>query len=248
MDLNDVVNRKNKVIEKVDNYIEELINNDGNKNTNKASIFSYWLEDYISFLEAEKTFKPEKLKRYKRGEVIKVHLGYNVGSEEGGLHYCIVVEKNNSLYSPVITVVPLTSVKKKTDLSSLRPSSIYLGDEIYTNLYSKLRTYINSAYEQLDGLKDLQNQFDENINSLNSRKTLLSKIIRAEKDISVAENIKNEIDKMKQGSIALVNQITTISKIRIYDPKGRRGVLSDIRISNEKLDLIDRAIIDKLTK
>ena len=46
--------------------------------------------------------------------------------------------------------------------------------------------------------------------------------------------MKNEIKNMKKGSIALVNQITTISKIRIYDPKRNDDVLSKIRLSNEK--------------
>lgn len=54
--------------------------------------------------------------------------------------------------------------------------------------------------------------------------------------------IKNEVDKMKRGSIALVGQIRTISKIRIYDPKTNMDVLSNIKLSNEKLDLIDEAI------
>ena len=33
------------------------------------------------------------------------------------------------------------------------------------------------------------------------------------------EKIEKEIAQMKEGSIALINQITTVSKIRIYDPK-----------------------------
>ena len=51
------------------------------------------------------------LRRYKRGEIVKVHLGFNVGSEEGGLHYAVVLDKNNAKSSPVITIIPLTSVK-----------------------------------------------------------------------------------------------------------------------------------------
>ena len=44
---------------------------------------------------------------------------------------------------------------------------------------------------------------------------------------------------MNKGSIALVSQITTISKIRIYDPKTNFDILSKIKLSNENLDLID---------
>ena len=52
---------------------------------------------------------------------------------------------------------------------------------------------------------------------------------------------------MKKGSIALVNQITTVSKIRIYDPKTDHDILSNIRLSDEKLDLIDQEIAKKFT-
>ena len=55
--------------------------------------------------------------------------------------------------------------------------------------------------------------------------------------------MKKEITKMKTGSIALVGQIRTISKIRIYDPKTNFDVLSNVKLSNEKLDLIDHEII-----
>lgn len=33
---------------------------------------------------------------------------------------------------------------------------------------------------------------------------------------------------MKEGSIALVNQITTVSKMRIFDPRNLKGVLAGI--------------------
>ena len=54
--------------------------------------------------------------------------------------------------------------------------------------------------------------------------------------------MRTEIQKMKKGSIALTRQITTISKIRIYDPKTSHDVLSGVRLSNEKLDAIDNAV------
>lgn len=49
---------------------------------------------------------------------------------------------------------------------------------------------------------------------------------------------------MKKGSIALIDQITTISKQRIfYD-----GVLKNVKLSDESLDLIDLNIKKYLTK
>lgn len=48
-----------------------------------------------------------------------------------------------------------------------------------------------------------------------------------------------EINKMKQDSIALINQITTISKQRFYDDI----IWRKIRLSNDSLDLVDSYII-----
>ncbi len=59
--------------------------------------------------------------------------------------------------------------------------------------------------------------------------------------------MRAEVLKMRVGSLALVNQITTVSKIRIYDPKTDHDVLSGIKLSNEKLDLIDKEIIKLYT-
>ena len=55
-------------------------------------------------------------------------------------------------------------------------------------------------------------------------------------------NIENEIKKMNKGSIAMVSQITTISKQRIYDPQKTGDILSGLRISDESLDLINEKI------
>lgn len=49
---------------------------------------------------------------------------------------------------------------------------------------------------------------------------------------------------MKEGSIALVNQITTISKMRIFDPRNIRGVLSGVSLSEENMEKINQKIKD----
>ena len=76
---------------------------------------------------------------------------------------------------------------------------------------------------------------------------LVDKINATVTEIELIQRMRSEILKMKRGSIALVNQITTVSKIRIYDPKTDHDILSNIKLSNEKLDLIDKEIIKKLT-
>ena len=56
--------------------------------------------------------------------------------------------------------------------------------------------------------------------------------------------MEKEISKMKEDSIALINQITTISKQRIYKDLLTRNV----KLSNKALDLIDEKIIKYFTK
>ena len=222
---------KEKALAKMEHYIDSLINSPDSKTRGKADKLSYWLEDWSTFLDFESRFSPSSLRRYKRGEIIKVHLGYNIGSEEGGLHYCVVVEKNNSKNSPVITVVPLTSVKKKSDVDHLHKGCIYLGNELYTGLVSKI-TYIQRPLEKK--VFDLKKEVDATYKT-------------HPEDMHKFQRMRNEINKAKLGSIALVGQITTISKIRIYDPKTNFDILSNVKLSNEKLDRIDQEIISNFT-
>lgn len=63
-----------------------------------------------------------------------------------------------------------------------------------------------------------------------------------EKEQKELLKLKKEVSKMSKGSVALINQITAISKLRIYDPKTKKDPLSGIRLSSESLDSIDKAI------
>lgn len=59
-------------------------------------------------------------------------------------------------------------------------------------------------------------------------------------ELEYLNKIGQEISQMKEGSIALINQITTVSKIRIFDPRNLRGVLSGISLSEESMIKINR--------
>lgn len=243
----ELVEHRDEALLKVTEYINSLIASKNPKIQKKADKFSYWLKDYITFLNFENEFVPEKMRRYKRGEILKVHLGYNIGSEEGGLHYCVVIDKNNSIYSPVISVVPLTSVKPWTDLDNLHKTEVYLGNELFTNLSSKISLCnkqinedLQSLEKALDSLIEIEQSNKSNIiQQISELKIKIDKVKRSRKLLG---EMKNEVQKMKKGSIALVNQLTTISKIRIYNPKTNEDVLSNIKLSNEKLDAIDNKI------
>lgn len=223
----------NQVLENINNHIDLSVRQfkkfmcsylDNPKTIYKADKLAYWLQDYNRFLSFEDSFNPSYLKTYKRGDIIKVNLGYNIGNEEGGLHYCIVVDKHNKQSSGVLTVIPLTSFKNK----KIHFSSVFLGDEIYKNFKNK--------YDAL--LLELSNK----INSINVNDSTSEEIQSALDDLSFIKKMDEEMLKMKKGSVALVSQITTISKQRIYDPQKNGDILSGLRLSDESLDLINDKI------
>ena len=244
---------RNKALTNLQKYMDSLP-------IEKGAILAYWVNDYARFLSKEASFDPKKLIRYDRGSIVKVHLGYRIGSEEGGLHYAVVMDIKNDLSSPIATVIPLTSLKAGTDVEHLHPSRVYLGSEIYNTLNSKCVTHLDEVTKEYEGIS-------AEIETLNSMKNdteaeyspkkeeeLRIKIeeIRSKRKIAKVKlnncrKMAAEIEKMKQGSIALVGQITTVSKIRIYDPLYPSDVLSNIRLSPGSMDILDAKIRELFT-
>ena len=125
-------------------------------------------------------------------------------------------------------MIPLTSKKKnKTYLNS----SVNLGKELYNILkynLSKENDKLNNLLKELEKLDDIP----ENIQN----------VIKIEQ--KYIDKMNKEISKMKQDSIALINQITTISKQRLFDDI----ILRKVHLSSNSLDLIDTHIVKYFTK
>ena len=160
-----------------------------------SHLLSYWINDFANYHDEEKTFNTTKLITFKRGRIIKANLGFNIGNELGGLHYCIVINKFDNPKNGTLTVVPLTSKKNK----KYPHSSVDLGNEIYTilnSLYSKEIEKLSNKYKDIWSLpSEMSKQFTS--------------------DYEYVKKIKDEISKMKVGSVALINQVTTIYYRRI---------------------------------
>ena len=241
-------------IEKLDAYMDSV-------DPKKKKLLAYWIQDYVRFLKKEESFDPQQLIRYKRGAVVKAHLGYRIGSEEGGLHYAVVMDVQTSQKSPVVTVIPLTSVKPGKDIERLHPSQVYLGDEIYQSLSEKLDNAIVEIEEIRQSLilrlekmiKDEKASSESDTGARRIERRVSMDLL--EKELEVwerkryhAQKMSDEIGTMKRGSIALVGQITTISKIRIYDPLYPTDTLSKIRLSDNSLTKLDEKIKNLFTK
>ena len=163
-------------------------------------------------------------------------MGFNIGSELGGLHYCVVLNKYDNPYSKVLNVIPLTSKKDNKKYDS--KACIDLGDEIYTLLNNKFEKDLKECEKELQTVKDIltatpSSSQNERLNSLSMKLMYLGKI-------------KEELQKMKHGSIAKIDQITTVSKIRIFNTKN--NILLGITATDQTLDLIDSKIKKLYTK
>ena len=109
MDKNELTKNINRAKHKLNSILSKYSKSNDTKLNKKANLLSYWLVDYLKMIEREQIFDPHRLKKYKRGDILKAHLGFNIGHEEGGLHYVVVVSNTNANSSDLLTVVPLTS-------------------------------------------------------------------------------------------------------------------------------------------
>ena len=269
----DVIQNKKSAIRALNKQLEYYINDPSGNHLKKANLISYWLKDYVRMINYEEKFNPTRNIAYKRGNIIKLNFGFNIGSEYGGLHYAVVLDKHNAHHSPVVTVVPLTSIKQD---KTIHENNIFLGNDIYRLLKIKHDTVQKALLEEQAELKSmitivgtlvsLTEKTTAEANALHAQeKPFDKKLLEAMQELEIAqqmlddltikrnennekiinlEKIEKEISQMKEGSIALINQITTVSKIRIYDPKNLNGVLSGITLSQEQMEKINNKIKD----
>ena len=159
--------------------------------------------------------------------------------ELGGLHYCIVLNKDDKPSFGTLNIIPLTSIK---DNKKYYNNTVNLGNEIYTILYNKFQKNFNTTFDKLSSISN------NKIDNYEDIKDELEQIPILSQEIELLKKFEKEVTKMKKGSIALVSQITTISKQRIYDPKTSSDILSNLRVSNNTLDLIDSKIKELFLK
>ena len=234
-DKNEVIKNKKQAIRSINRLLEAHLKKvpEGNttendSNLKKVNLLSYWIDTYCRFIKKEKTFDSSKLKVYKRGEIIQADLGFRIGCEEGGLHYAVVLNKKDSPYSEVLTILPLSSKKPTTKNNRY---CIDLGNEIYDKLHEK---YLEEFHNSIKDVKASKT-------TVTAGETIT---ITVKIDMTEADKVQKEIDLMKPGSIGLASQITTISKIRITKPLRYSDPFSGIRLSDDSMDLIDNKICE----
>jgi len=210
---------------------------------NKSAVtLAYWLKDYVRLLRRETT-APASYRRYGRGCVVSVNLGFRIGHEEGGLHYAIVLDKYDTTQNSTLTVLPLTSLKSKVDVQHLFYKHLFLDNEITDAIYEKLRQSSEKLTAELERLNaewsKLVSSSERDAQKISQYEQELQRV--GDKNQVVRKQL-TKVAKMKSGSIALADQIVTISKLRIYDPCSSRDLLHGIKVSDGTMDKIDAKI------
>lgn len=263
----DIIQNKKEAIREVNKLLENYINAPEGRYLKKANLISFWLKSYTQMIRFEESFRPEKNIAYKRGNVVKINFGFNIGSEYGGLHYGIVLDNKNDHRSPVVTIIPLTSAKSD---AKVHHNSVFLGNELYKTLKLKYDTVSKALQTEGKDISEMQEALSclmaaaktpadkggeapclsEQPHTSQFQAIQRLENVLAEKKRHNSEQqeylrkIGDEITNMKEGSIALVNLITTVSKIRIFDPRNLKGVLAGVSLSAESMEKLNQKVME----
>jgi mRNA-degrading endonuclease toxin of MazEF toxin-antitoxin module len=220
-DINNSNDLKNAV-KQIQSDIYEITINKMNYTLSRKLVF--WLDTWFNrYLPDEKTFEYDGLMRYERGMMVKADLGFKVGSEEGGLHYALVVENDNSIQNKTVMVVPLSSLEL-----SKNPEEIDIKYEVFLG-FAICKEEIEKISKKIDDNKDKIHTLKNNVRNY---------------EFIEKENLKliNQLNNYQKGSIALVNQMCALSKMRIHFPKNRKDELGSFRLDSHKLNEVDKKI------
>lgn len=221
------------VLKKYINYIKNKMQTD----YKRAALFVYWLDEYLKYVKAEKSFNPSHNITYKRGQIVFVNFGYRIGTELGGNHYAIVLDTKNSRYANTVTVVPLKSKKDKISKYA-QVYHVSLGYTIGKMIYNKS---LDIQAEYLEQAKELAAAAPSTPAAKKEYKAKNAKINRL---LRLTEETMNFAEKMnKKESVADTGQIITISKQRIITPCKPQEPLANIVLPEELLALIDERLL-----
>ena len=251
----EIIQNKKLSMRLLNNLLEGYIADD--TKLRKADLLCKWIKDYVAFIGFEEKFDPCKNISYRRGDIVKVNFGFNIGAELGGVHYAVVIDNKNDRASNTVTVIPMSSIKDNSNISRF---DLNIGSEFYNTMAAKYDSLLKEMCSHRDELIEIFKEikyyvggsFDNNIVQeenpdqipvTDSSFTKLNDKIRLlNKDITILEKNRYEIGMMKGGSIIKPKQIRTISKMRIWIPKTPKDPLYGVKLSDSTMDKLNEKI------
>ena len=126
----------NKTIDKIDiackNYKD--LKNSG---ISKYMKIDNWLYKESNIFKTEIKEIKKRYPKFRRGEIIKVDFGINIGCELSNTHFAIVLNADDNFYTDNITILPITSKKgyKRISLGKLLEKAIPNTDKYNLQCY-----------------------------------------------------------------------------------------------------------------
>ena len=119
-----------------------------NKSDNeKFKNLDIWLKKESNIFKREITYIPTKFMKYKKGTIVKVDFGLNIGAELSNIHFAITMDNDDNIYKETISVIPLTSKQGKSRLD--------LGSLIFDEFINKMNKEIKNINNE-DDLKEIK--------------------------------------------------------------------------------------------
>lgn len=190
----------------------------------RAQIMSYWIKTYTGMI---------------RRQIVNVDFGFRVGSELGGLHYAVVLDKANSVNGDTVTVIPLGSLKERHKASR---NKIILEDGIFAALDEKAQNQVDEARKLMDSVAT-----DPALKSMSEMDRMTESMKRyamAKNKLENSEASIRRMEKLKHGSVANISQIATVSKLRIKEPVTPHSVLCGVKVSERDMEQIEKALLE----
>lgn len=225
----------------MENEYKFAVSNFKKAKNSKMYKFKYmhnWCFEYSKFLIGEVNHKTNldtnpKLKKYykkyEKGTIVYVKLGINIGNEFSGNHFCVVLNKKDSIYNPILTVVPLTSSGTKFNIL-IKENILQLASSLLhkqaNNIAEKFLSHSKVLYE-------IEGEVSESLKAISDE---------LQKDSEKLFKVYDRYERYEQEkTYANILNITTISKDRIskinkYDPSG------EIQYSDEVIEMIDTKV------
>ncbi len=208
------------IIIKTNELYEEIYELSQDTENKKYQYLPYWKEKEAKILLREIRYPRKFFSEYKRGTIIRVDFGVNIGCEFSQIHYAIVLNKKDNRMSETISVIPLTSKNKESNLS--------IGNIIF-----------NSAINALN--EKIQDFIDEDGNPILKSKDDMQKIKKM-------SDILEYYSKNPVASYACYKNIITISKRRIMKPINEYDFINKTLCSEKIMKEIDKKIIEYYTE
>lgn len=137
-------------------------------------------------------------------------------------------KKDDELHERALIVESLIKDNKKA-FETLKNLPASDRDGSFLEQIQTIDKNINFASTEADKIKQ----------ELEDNATLLAEL---EEKLEYANKFILKTQNMNKDSIVLLNQVTTISKMRLYDPKNNSSILNGIVLSDDTMDKIDEAL------